>query len=296
MQHFGFEFAAMASRCEVRVAAPAQDLAERWARAAIDEVRRVEVKFSRYRDDSIVTRINRAAGASPVECDDETASLLAYAGTLYQQSDGLFDITSGVLRRAWDFRAAVVPTPEALAALLPLVGWSRVERDARRVRLPAAGMEIDFGGFGKEYAADRAAGAMQAAGAVSGFVDLGGDIRALGPQPDGAPWTIAIQHPRRAGATVASIPIACGAVCTSGDYERYFERDGRRYCHILNPRTGMPVQRWQSITVVAPLAVAAGSLTTIGMLLESDAPAFLARAGLPWLSVDRDGTVGAHQL
>lgn len=296
MQHFGFEFSAMASRCEVRVAAPAQDLAERWARAAIDEVRRVEVKFSRYRDDSIVTRINRAAGAAPVECDDETASLLAYAGTLYQQSDGLFDITSGVLRRAWDFRAAVLPTPEALAALLPLVGWSRVERDAHRVRLPAAGMEIDFGGFGKEYAADRAAGAMQAAGAVSGFVDLGGDIRALGPQPDGAPWTIAIQHPRRAGATVASIPIARGAVCTSGDYERYFEREGRRYCHILNPRTGMPVQRWQSITVVAPLAVAAGSLTTIGMLLESDAPAFLARAGLPWLSVDRDGTVGAHQL
>ena len=296
MQHFGFEFAAMASRCEVRVAAPARDLAERWAQAAIDEVRRIEVKFSRYRDDSIVTRINRAAGAAPVECDDETASLLDYAGTLHQQSDGLFDITSGVLRRAWDFRAAVVPTPEALAALLPLVGWRRVERDARRVRLPAAGMEIDFGGFGKEYAADRAAGAMQAAGAVSGFVDLGGDIRALGPQPDGAPWTIAIQHPRRAGATVASIPIAQGAVCTSGDYERYFERDGRRYCHILNPRTGMPVQRWQSITVVAPLAVAAGSLTTIGMLLESGAPAFLAQAGLPWLSVDRDGTVGAHQL
>jgi thiamine biosynthesis lipoprotein len=291
---FGFEFEAMACRCEIRLAAVADaSRAHAWARAAIDEVRRIEAKYSRYRDDSVIAAINAAAGAGAVEVDDETGALLGYADALHRDSGGRFDATSGVLRHAWDFRRGIVPAPAALEALRPLIGWHRVERDGARVRLPRAGMELDFGGFGKEYAADRATQVLRALGARHGFVDLGGDIRAIGPQPDGAPWSIAIRHPRDPSARVASIPVTDGAVCTSGDYERYFERDGQRYCHVLDPATGMPVRHWQSVSVAAPVAVAAGGYTTVAMLLGAAAPAYLDATGLPWLAVGPDGRLVA---
>jgi len=162
--------------------------------------------------------------------------------------------------------------------------------------LPDAGMEIDFGGFGKEYAADRAAALLERDGAASGIVNLGGDLRVLGPRPDGSAWSIGIQHPRAPGSTIASIRLARGALATSGDYERFFEVDGKRYCHILNPATGWPVQGWQSISVVAPLCVAAGAMSTIALLHEDAAPAFLAGQQVAWLAVDRDGDVIRHGL
>jgi FAD:protein FMN transferase len=290
---FGIEFEAMASRCEVRVAAPHESAARERAQRAIDEVRRIEAKYSRYRDDSVVTAINREAGGAPVAVDAETQALLGYADALWHDSGGRFDATSGVLRRAWDFRRGIVPEAAALEALRPLIGWQDVERDGATIRLPRTGMEIDFGGFGKEYAADRAAEVLRATGARHGFVDLGGDIRAIGPQPDGAPWSIGIADPRAPGRTVASIGLADGAICTSGDYERFFERDGLRHCHVLDPRTGRSVRHWRSVTVVAPVAVAAGGYTTIAMLLEADAPAYLDRTGLAWLAIGPDGALRA---
>ncbi|MEI7446328.1 MAG: FAD:protein FMN transferase [Burkholderiales bacterium] len=290
---FGIGFDAMGGRCEVRLVAPDEASARRLAQAAIDEVRRIEAKYSRYRDDSVIAAINRAAGGAPVAVDDETRALLAYAHALWADSGGRFDATSGVLRRAWDFRRGVVPDDDTLDALRPLIGWDRVEVDAAGVRLPGAGMELDFGGFGKEYAADRAAAALAAAGARHGFVDLGGDIRAVGPRPDGAPWSIGVQDPRDPAATVARFDLVDGAVCTSGDYERFLEVDGVRHCHVLDPRTGRSVRHWRSVTVVAPVAVAAGGYTTIAMLLEADAPAYLERTGLPWLAVGPDGAVSA---
>ena len=155
---FHTPFDAMASRCEVKLNAPTAAAAQRYADLAIAEVKRIEHAYSRYRPDSVVSRINAAAGGkSAVLCDAETVSLLDYAGSLFAMSDGLFDITSGVLRQAWNFKQAKVPSPSRLKPLLDLVGWARVERDGARIRLPQAGMELDFGGFGKEYAADRAA-------------------------------------------------------------------------------------------------------------------------------------------
>ncbi|MFM1988193.1 MAG: hypothetical protein RJA99_1150 [Pseudomonadota bacterium] len=288
---FGIGFDAMGSRCEVRLCAPDEARARGWAQAAIDEVRRIEAKYSRYRDDSVIAAINRAAGCAPVPVDDETRALLGYAHALWTDSGGRFDATSGVLRRAWDFRRGIVPDDAAIEALRPLIGWAGVELDAQGVRLPRAGMELDFGGFGKEYAADRAAAALAAAGARHGFVDLGGDLRAVGPRPDGAPWSIGVRDPRDPAGTVARFELRDGAVCTSGDYERFFEVDGVRHCHVLDPRTGRSVQHWRSVTVVAPVAVAAGGYTTIAMLLEADAPAYLGRTGLPWLAVGPDGAV-----
>ena len=284
----------MASQCEVVLDTEDADQANAMAKLAIDEVLRIERKYSRYRDASVVATINRAAGTDWTECDQETLSLLGAADQLFAASDGLFDITSGVLRRAWNFKEAYLPDAATLARLTALVGWDRVERQDTRVRLPHAGMELDFGGFGKEYAADRAACAMAAGGVRHGYVNLAGDIRVIGPKPDGTPWVIGIQHPRERSRLLASIPVSGGALATSGDYERYFDLDGQRYCHVLDPRSGRPVQYWRSVTVLAPLAVAAGACSTIAMLKQADGLAFLNASTLSYLAVDQHGQ--PHQI
>jgi thiamine biosynthesis lipoprotein len=303
MSSFGFSFSAMSSVCEIRLDGDDEPALNFIARQAIDEVQRIERKYSRYLERSIVSRINAAAGSPEgVPCDDETASLLDFAAQLHTLSDGLFDITSGVLRRVWDFRSARLPEPLALQALLPLIGWSQVEwqgrvertpheptdraRDARSIRLPQAGMELDFGGFGKEYAVDRAAGVLAAAGLRHGFVNLGGDIRVIGPRADGSAWRFGIQHPRNANATLASIELREGALASSGDYERFFEHDGRRYCHILDPRSGWPVTGWSSISVTAPACAAAGALSTIAILKGAAALDFLDTQHASYLAAD----------
>jgi thiamine biosynthesis lipoprotein len=152
-------------------------------------------------------------------------------------------------------------------------------------------MELDLGGIGKEYAVDRAATMLAEAGIGAALVNLGGDLRAIGRRADGNPWRLGIAHPRNTGAVLASIPLHEGALATSGDYERFFELDGRRYCHILDPRTGWPVHAWQSISVVAPACLAAGTITTIAMLLGEQTLPFLRSQGLPFLAVDSLGRV-----
>jgi thiamine biosynthesis lipoprotein len=189
-----------------------------------------------------------------------------------------------------------VPSAPELAPLLALIGWDKVQRAPGKVRLALAGMELDFGGFGKEYAADRAAALLEQGGVRHGYVNLGGDLRVVGPQPDGQPWLIGIQHPRDPGACVASIAVSQGALATSGDYERYFDLDGRRYCHVLDPGTAMPVSHWQSVSVLAPLAVLAGSVSTIAMLKEEHGLAFLAASGVSYLAIDHAGQTHHHRI
>jgi thiamine biosynthesis lipoprotein len=293
MRLFRTLFRAMASEHELLLWSDDEVGATRAAAAAIADVHRIEAKYTRYRDDSLTTRINRAAGGAAVAIDAETAALLAYADECHRLSGGRFDLTSGVLRRVWDFRQTPPKLPDAgaIAAATALVGWNRFERDERAVRLPEPGMEIDFGGIGKEYAADRAATVCAEHGIRHGLVNLGGDVRALGPQPDGAPWRVGIQHPRREHTTIATVLLESGAVATSGDYQRYFEIAGERYCHILDPRSGCPVAHWQSVSVVAPLCVVAGSCATIAMLMGRDAESFLHEQGLRHVAVDADGTL-----
>lgn len=293
MQLFRTVFRAMAAEHELKLWSDDEARARRAAEAAIADVLRIEAKYSRYRDDSVTACINRAAGGPAIAVDAETGALLEYANRCHQLSGGRFDITSGVLRRVWDFRRTPPELPDAdrLAAARALIGWNRVEWDEHAIRLPEPGMEIDFGGIGKEYAADRAATLCAEHGIEHGLVNLGGDVRAIGPQPDGAPWQVGIRHPRRADAAVAAVALESGAVATSGDYERCVEISGRRYCHILNPRTGFPVAHWQSVSVIAPLCVVAGSCATIAMLLEREAEAFLRDQGLVYLVVGPDGAL-----
>ncbi len=279
----------MGGGCEIVLASTAKKEAKAIAALGIKEVGRIERKYSRYLAGSIVSLINSASVDDWTLCDEETCALLDYADVLYRSSGGLFDITSGVLRKSWDFSKAEVPAPESLFPILKLIGWDTVERNGSSVRLPHVGMQLDFGGIGKEYAADAAAAILYEKGMRHGYVNLAGDIRVIGPKPNGDPWTIGIQDPRSSEGMIASIPIYSGALATSGDYERFFEKDGRRYCHIINPETGFPVTFWRSVTVLAPLATTAGSVTTITMLKESEGLKYLKESGMMYLAIDQSG-------
>jgi FAD:protein FMN transferase len=300
-----FHFVAMASDCEIRVAAMPSERAQQAAQAAIVEINRIEAKYSRYRPDSVIAAINGTASAlndsaliraKGVLVDSETAELLNFAANLYALSDGLFDVTSGVLRNVWNFRAQQCPDRDDIARVVALIGWHRVQWDGERIALPLPGMEIDFGGFGKEYAADRAAAVLINAGVSHAIVNLGGDVRVIGARQNTAPWQLGIRHPRQPDRTIASIALTRSALATSGDYERFFDHDGRRYCHIINPRTGWPVSHWQSISVIAPVCAAAGALATIAMLMEGNALDFLRAQSVGFLAIDSRGEIVSEQV
>jgi len=281
----------MGSRCQIQLHAGRD--ADAIVRAARDDIERLEHKYSRFRSDSVVSHINASAGdAEGIEVDAETAALLDYADIGHRLSDGLFDVTSGVLRRAWDFRSNRLPTPQQIEALLPLVGWRKVVWERPRIALPRRGMQIDLGGYVKEYAADRVVQLCRGMGARHGFVDLGGDIAVIGPQPEGSPWRVGIRHPRAPQAAIAWVGLSSGAIASSGDYERFMLVDGVRYGHILDPTQGWPVSGLAGVSVIAPQCVVAGTTSTIAMLKgEHAGRAWLAEVGLPHLSVDARGRV-----
>lgn len=288
MHQVEHRFRAMGGPCRLRFACADEAQAKRAISAAEAEVRRLEQKYSRYLPDSLVSRINRAAGTGrPVPIDSETAGLLGFAHTLWQQSAGLFDLTAGVLRRAWDFKSGRLPAQGAIDALLPLIGWDCVQWDQGTISLPKAGMEIDFGGCVKEYASDSAAAALAGLGIERGLVDLAGDMAVVGPGSAADPWVVGIRHPRRDGAAIASISLAAGGLASSGDYERCLLLEGKRYGHILNPATGWPVQGLVAVSVLAGQCMVAGGSATIAMLQEESAALqWLDALGLPWLAVD----------
>ncbi len=289
-----FPFDALGSDCVLHLCGPAAQV-EAAATAAIDEVLRIERRYSRYRDDSVLSAINRAAALGApegVEVDEETAALLDCAFALHGLSGGLFDVTSGLLRRVWSFATPVLPEPAAIAALLPGIGMDKLDWRSPRLGFHRPGLELDFGGLGKEYAVDRVAEVCAAHGIARGLVDLGGDLRVLGP-PEGAPaWPVGIRDPDAPETAICVVDMVSGALATSGDYERFIDVDGRRYCHILDPRTGWPAQGLRSVSVRAERCLLAGGLTTVAMLMGEAGKAFLARLGVDHLWIDASGAVG----
>ena len=290
-----FEFKAMACACQISLGVlPHQDgaWADNQAQLAMAEIRRIEAKYSRYQAQSVVSQINVAAGRQPVELDPETLALIDFADRMHEQSEGLFDITSGIYRQVWDFQKAQCPSPDQIDAIRPLVGWAQVQREDAQLFLPRAGMQIDFGGLGKEYAADRAALVLRQQGVQHALVNLGGDVASVGTKPDGQPWAVGIRHPRDATQIMASLSLFGQALATSGDYERYFEHAGQRYCHIIDPFTGWPVQHFRSVSVVAPSCLLAGAVGTTIMLKQARAtPEWIRQLNLPVLWMDTSGEV-----
>lgn len=266
LELFEFNFKALGSDNEIKLFAHDDGQAQQAASAIINECMRIDNKFSRYKPDSIVSIINQSAAKTYVLLDEETAGLLDYASACYKQSEGLFDITSGILRKIWNFKQNIIPSQEQIDELLPLIGWDKVLFDKKQINLPFQQMEIDLGGIGKEYAVDRSIGIAWEHQIKSGFVNLGGDLRVIGPRPDGTAWRIGIKHPRDSNSMFANVQLLNGALATSGDYERFIEINDERYGHILNPKTGWPVQGLSTISVIADSCLVAGSLATLAML------------------------------
>jgi|TARA_R110001592_G_scaffold360099_1_gene667933 thiamine biosynthesis lipoprotein len=275
-------FRAMASPCEVLVDSTDEALIKSLAQHVADEAWRIESKFSRYRTDNIVFQINNAQG-KPVIVDEETAELLDFAAQAYQLSDGMFDLTSGLLRQLWRFDGSdQIPTPEAAAALCQNIGWHHVNWQRPQLRLHA-GMEIDFGGIGKEYAVDRAAAIVHQQSDCAVLINFGGDLYATAPPRHSPHWLVGIE--KIGGGKSALIQLSKGGLATSGDANRFLLKDGVRYPHVINPKTGWPIMDApRSVTVAAPSCVEAGLIATFAMLAGSDADDFLAeQAILHWI-------------
>lgn len=266
----------MGSPCELLTEAASAKDAEELTALVATEAWRIEDKFSRYLGGNIIAEINSANGR-PIEVDEETAQLLDFAATLHQLSDGAFDITSGVLRRAWTFDGGDrIPADETVTELLHLVGWKRCEWHAPVLQLPQ-NMEIDLGGIGKEYAVDRAVLELRASAAVPCLVNFGGDLAITGPPQLRNAWSIGIEG-IELDAADKLIELRQGAIATSGDARRFLRRNGIRYGHVIDPRTGWPVSdAASSITVAADTCTQAGTLATLAMLRGRDAERFLDR-------------------
>ncbi len=276
-------FEAMASPCEVLVDTPDKDLAQKILDLAVQETRRIEQKYSRYRDDNIVYQINNANG-KVIEVDSETAGLLNYAKQCYELSEGMFDVTSGVLRKAWKFDGSDnIPSQQIVAKALSKVGWSKIKWKPPILQLKP-GMEIDFGGVCKEYAVDRTALIISTLNIHSVLVNYGGDLVALGPRSSGKPWEIGLQSPDRTSTEmIGKIELSRGGVATSGDLHRFLLKDGVRYSHILNPKTGWPVEKAiRQVTVLGNTCMEAGMLATFALLQGEDAEIFIKAQGVEY--------------
>lgn len=274
------QFQAMASPCELLMEVESEAEARGIADAAAAEALRIEQKFSRYRDDNLVHRINNPGGSS-VEVDDEFADLLDFAERCWALSDGRFDITSGVLRNLWRFDgSSSTPAPDAVDKLLRHVGWNKLTWRRPFLTLPQ-GMEIDLGGIGKEYAVDRAASVASELTASSVLVNFGGDLAVTAPRREDRAWQVGIEQPDTPDTAVHAIDIRRGALATSGDAKRFIMARGRRYSHILDPLTGWPVDGApRSVTVLAGTCTEAGLMATLAMLQGPDAETFLEAQGV----------------
>ena len=292
MEQYTHVFTALGSANKIVVIAESSAEGRAYCLCAEEEVRRIESKYSRYQPDSVLTEINRNAATRPVSVDGETAELLNYAAACYKQSGGLFDITSGALRRIWDFKAKRIPTESEISQVCKMIGWQHVAWKSPVISFRRKEMELDLGGIGKEYAVDQAVHLLQASGVAGGYVNLGGDLRSWGKPLDRDCWSFGLAHPRKEGAVFRAIELTEGALATSGDYERYFEHEGKRYCHILNPKTGWPINELQSVSVIAPACILAGSCATIAMLLgRTKGLRFLQKMEFPFVVIDAAGSV-----
>jgi FAD:protein FMN transferase len=249
-----------------------RERAERIARAVEREAQRIEVKFSRYREKSVISEINRNAGRTPVAVDEETDLLVRSALDLSRMTGGRFDPTVGALRRVWDFQSQRVPSAEEIATWLPLVDCTAVSTHDQTVFLRRPGMEIDLGGVGKEYAVDRAAELLRVEGVRAAIVSFAGDVRTIGHRGDGRPWNVGVADPWDRGRCRFSVHVIGDAgIATSGNYERGFVKGGVRYHHILDATTGWPARGVASATVVAATAFRAGCYSTAAVLLGEEA-------------------------
>src|SRR6478735_7622329 len=265
-------FAALGTTCEIQYVAPhGMQRSEPFEQAAIQWVMAFEARYSRFRPTSLISQINAAAGRDWIKVDHEMEQLFTLCDAVYQMTDGVLDPTILPLMKLWNWKAEhpVVPGPGEIAQARALIGWSKVQRRPGRVFLPEAGMALDFGGFGKEYAVDIVAQIAVDHGIADVLVDFGHDLRVLGQPPGRPAWHIGLEDPLRPGQSAGSLAIRGNrGIASSGDYVRCFHANGRRYGHIIDPRTGWPVSNGcLQATIVADTCLQAGVLSTSAFVL-----------------------------
>jgi len=262
---------ALGTRCEVQYAATSETQAKAFEVAAVGWVAAFEAKYSRFRPESLLSRINAAAGRAPVAIDAEMEQLLALCDRLHFMTQGVLDPTALPLLRLWDYKAVNprLPTEAEIAAARRLVGWKKVQCTPGHVFLPEPGMALDFGGFGKEWAVDIVAQIARDHGISAALVDFGHDLRAVGLPPGRPAWHIGLEDPANPGAVKGSLALTRGqGVASSGDYLRRVIIDGVRYGHIVDPRSGRPVANGcLQATIIAPSCLQAGVLSTTAFVL-----------------------------
>ena len=230
--------------------------------AVIAEMHRIDALMSVYKPESRVSEVNREAASRPVKVEPELARLIAKALEFSELSGGAFDITYASVGYLYDYREHKRPTDAQIAAALPGINWRHVvvDLEASTVRFTQPGVRIDLGGIAKGHAVDSSIAILLARGITNASVTAGGDTRVLGDRR-GRPWVIGIRHPDDRTRVIARVPLEDGAISTSGDYERYFDEDGVRYHHIIDPKTGKSPHGVRSVTVLAPTSTLAEGLT-----------------------------------
>ena len=262
--------------------------------AAMILVQRAESLMSDRRPDSEVSRIGKAAGGPPIAVDPEVFEVVERSLRISELSGGAFDITVAALRGVWSVNPEHprIPTAAEVQAKLPLIDWRKVilDRERQAVGLAAPGMAIDLGGIAKGYAVDLAVAKLKELGVTMASVNAGGNLRVMGPHVD-RPWNVGIQHPRKKDELIAWLGLSDRAVSTSGDYEKFIEQDKKRYCHIMDPKTGMPVMHTQSVTIVAPDAYQADGLSTAVFVLGHEQGMALIESlpGVEGVIIDAEG-------
>ena len=263
-------FTAMSTKCGVHFHGASAAVARDFTRDVIAWVAAFEARYSRFIPDSLIGRINAAAGEHWMDIDPETERLFGFCNELVFFTRGAFDPTSLPLIRLWNWKASlpVIPDEAAIRAARELVGWTKVQRRPRAIFLPRPGMCLDLGGIGKEYAVDCVMSMALERGIPNVLVDFGQDVRVRGAAADKDHWRIGLEDPKNPGKCWASVKVTDHAVATSGDYLRSFEHNGRRYGHIIDPRNGYPVDNGcRAVSVIAPSCTIAGILSTTAMIL-----------------------------
>jgi FAD:protein FMN transferase len=267
------DFLAMGTRCRVMFSASSRVAVADFESRVLAWISGFENRYSRFKTDSLISRINNNAGREWVTIDDELKSILALCDWYHWATKGVFDPSALPVMKLWDYRVTrpVVPDDAAVRKALELTGWAKVQRDDNRIFLPIAGMGIDIGGLGKEYAVDRVMDAARDSGVDDILIDFGHDIRVRGAPAEGGPWKIGIEDPFDPGQCKCGVAVSERAVATSGDYIRNFESDGRRYGHIIDPRTGYPVNNsCRSVSVIAPTCTEAGMIAKTAFIMGAD--------------------------
>jgi thiamine biosynthesis lipoprotein len=264
------EFRAMSTPCRVNFHGVPTAAAKEIQREVVEWVAQFEARYSRFIPDSLISRINAAAGEYWVEIDPQTELVFNLCQELFFFTRGAFDPTALPLIRLWNWKAnpPAIPTDSDLATARELVGWNKVQRRPGEIFLPQPGMSIDLGGIGKEYAVDCVTNTALRQGVANVLVDFGQDVRVHGHAPDKPHWLIGLEDAKQPGKCWAGVAVTNQAVATSGDYLRHFQLNGRRYGHIIDPRTGFPAHNdVRAASIIAPSCTIAGLLSTSACIL-----------------------------